>query len=72
MKMHKQSSFHNLFLKPISSTRIMVRPAIRCSRCSPIPKQSSGLPLLSGLGFDGRLPRKSFLCMSYFIVNKQI
>ncbi|MEI6817007.1 MAG: hypothetical protein WCL14_10390, partial [Bacteroidota bacterium] len=30
-------------------SRIMVRPAIRCSRCSPFPTPSSGLPLLSGL-----------------------
>ncbi|MEI6817283.1 MAG: hypothetical protein WCL14_11780 [Bacteroidota bacterium] len=41
-------------MEPTVSTRIMVRPAIRCSRCLPFPTQSSGLPLLSGLCFYGR------------------
>ena len=48
------------------TSRIKVRPAIRCSRCSPLPTPSSGLPLLSGLCFDGRLPRINFTKVSNF------
>ncbi|MEI6817659.1 MAG: hypothetical protein WCL14_13700 [Bacteroidota bacterium] len=47
-------------MKPISSTRPICVPLSAVAAASPFPKQSSGLPLLSGLGFDGRQLRMGF------------
>ncbi|MEI6815099.1 MAG: hypothetical protein WCL14_00715 [Bacteroidota bacterium] len=41
------------------SSRPICVPLSAVAAACPFPKQSSGLPLLSGLGFDGRLPRNS-------------
>ncbi|MEI6816510.1 MAG: hypothetical protein WCL14_10765 [Bacteroidota bacterium] len=41
------------------TSRIMVRPAIRCSRCIPISDTKQRAAATIGASFDGRLPRTS-------------
>ena len=45
-----------LFKEPMPSSRPIYVPLSAVAAASSFPIQSSGLPLLSGLGFDGRLP----------------
>ena len=56
-----------IFLKPMSSTRPIYVPLSAVAAAFPIPTPSSGLPLLSGLCFDGRLLEPTFSKQDFFI-----
>ncbi|MEI6816579.1 MAG: hypothetical protein WCL14_08205 [Bacteroidota bacterium] len=48
-------------MKPIFTTRPDYYPLSAVAAASSFPKQCSGLPLLSGLCFDGRLLETAFI-----------